>query len=143
MYRLCVYVYKPLPPGFYPIANDKYISKAIYHYIVVQACCVLYLRRPVALYTGAGVLCLLLVQACCIIYWCRSAVSYIGAGLLHYIMLQAFCVLYWCRPVALYTGAGLLCHVLVQAVTSYFPLTTSKIHKTLCKKLYQQKVTFW
>jgi hypothetical protein len=27
---LCVYVYKPLPPGVYPIADDKYIS--IYQY---------------------------------------------------------------------------------------------------------------
>jgi hypothetical protein len=29
MYRLCVYVYKPLPPGVYPIAVDKYINKSI------------------------------------------------------------------------------------------------------------------
>jgi hypothetical protein len=27
MYRLCVYVYKPLPPGVYAIAVDKYINK--------------------------------------------------------------------------------------------------------------------
>jgi hypothetical protein len=26
MYCLCVYVYKPLPPGVYPIAADKYIN---------------------------------------------------------------------------------------------------------------------
>jgi hypothetical protein len=26
MYCLCVYVYKPLPPGVYPIAVDKYIN---------------------------------------------------------------------------------------------------------------------
>jgi hypothetical protein len=26
MYRLCVYVYKPLPLGVYPIAIDKYID---------------------------------------------------------------------------------------------------------------------
>jgi hypothetical protein len=26
MYRLCVYVYKSLPPGVYPIAVDKYIN---------------------------------------------------------------------------------------------------------------------
>jgi hypothetical protein len=26
MYRLNVYVYKPLPPGVYPIAVDKYIN---------------------------------------------------------------------------------------------------------------------
>jgi hypothetical protein len=29
MYRLCVYVYKPLPPGVYPIAVDKYINTNI------------------------------------------------------------------------------------------------------------------
>jgi hypothetical protein len=31
MYCLCVYVYKPLPPGVYPIAVDKYIIS--YHII--------------------------------------------------------------------------------------------------------------
>jgi hypothetical protein len=39
MYRLCVYVclrvyvYKPLPPGVYPNANDKNISIYQYHYV--------------------------------------------------------------------------------------------------------------
>jgi hypothetical protein len=32
MYCLCVYVYKPLPPGVYPIAVDKYINININQY---------------------------------------------------------------------------------------------------------------
>jgi hypothetical protein len=34
MYCLCVYVYKPLPPGVYPIAVDKYIIS--YHIITAD-----------------------------------------------------------------------------------------------------------
>jgi hypothetical protein len=35
MYILCVYVYKPLPPGVYPISDDKYVSISIYMYIYI------------------------------------------------------------------------------------------------------------
>jgi hypothetical protein len=43
MYRLCeyvclcVYVYKPLPPGVYPIADEKYISLSINYIVAVRS----------------------------------------------------------------------------------------------------------
>jgi hypothetical protein len=34
MYCFCVYVYKPLPPGVYPIAVDKYINNLYDIYLI-------------------------------------------------------------------------------------------------------------